>query len=141
MEDIYKDVLIKPSNMGFNELNIISGYATAAMSFRHLNELNSNGSPVNINLIVGMVPRDGLTRSNHVAFKKLVTDDYRGIFSCSYLRKLPAVHSKVYVWCLDKKPVIAFTGSANYTQTAFNSRKQKEYIVQCDPVSTSGCSQ
>ena len=39
--DLYNQVLIKPSEDGADKLQIISGYATSAMAFHHLEELKS----------------------------------------------------------------------------------------------------
>jgi hypothetical protein len=69
-----------------------------------------------------MCPNDGLTMTNHEGFKKLVEDDFAGIFQCSYVMTPPAVHSKVYIWTKGGKPLSSFAGSANYTQNASHSR-------------------
>lgn len=131
--DLYSQVLIDPSLEGADRLCILSGYATSAMSFHHLADLQSKGKSIDVHLIVGMTLRDGLTRSNHEAFKKIVSEDYKGKLECSYLINPPPAHAKVYIWCKGKTPIQAYTGSANYTQTAFSGTKQYEYMVECDP--------
>jgi hypothetical protein len=44
----------------------------------------------------------------------------------------PAVHSKVYIWKENNEPILSFSGSANYTQSAFFSPR-KEILSQCEP--------
>lgn len=81
-----------------------------------------------------MTPIDGLSETNHIGFNKLVREDFSSIFKCSYIINKPSVHSKVYVWSKDNRPVKAYAGSANYTLTAYNGRKQREFIVEAEPV-------
>ncbi|MCW4004218.1 MAG: NgoFVII family restriction endonuclease [Candidatus Bathyarchaeota archaeon] len=127
--DLFNRVLIKPAEKGCNKLRIISGYATPAMAFHHLNTLKNIGAKVNVELIVGMTSQDGLSKSNHRGFQQLVNEDFKNSFYCSYFVKTPPVHSKVYVWFKNDMPLFAFTGSANYTQTAFSN--QQELMVEC----------
>ena len=133
--DLYNKILIEPLlSSDYNRLIIISGYATAAMAFHHLNDLKNNHSKdVEIDLIVGMTPKDGITASNHIGFKKLVNDDFSGKFKCRYILNSPPVHSKIYLWCKNNKPIMAFTGSANYTQVALCLKSQREAMTRCDP--------
>lgn len=130
--DLFDEVLMRPLAEGANRLAIVSGYATSAMAFHHLEKIKTEGFSAKVDLIVGMCVQDGLSMSNHRGFQKIVTDDFAGDFSCSYLYKRPAVHSKVYVWLKDNKPVECFTGSANYSQIAFG-RLQREILTTCDP--------
>jgi len=85
------------------------------MSFHYLNELKQKSKSIELELIVGMTPKDGLTTSNHNGFKKLVRDEFSHNFKCNYIKNRPPVHSKIYIWCNNDEPVLAFTGSANYT--------------------------
>jgi len=87
--DLYNKILIEPLlNNDYNRLIIISGYATAAMAFHYLNDLKNNHSKnIEIDLIVGMTSKDGITASNHIGFKKLVNDDFSGKFKCRYIRQ------------------------------------------------------
>ena len=80
-----------------------------------------------------MTCRDGLSKTNHRGFQDLVKNDLSGIFSCSYLVNHPPVHSKVYTWVFDKEPLVAFAGSANYSQQAFIGNSQREVTTECDP--------
>jgi hypothetical protein len=111
--DLFNEILIKPSN-NCNQLNIISGYASPAMANKHLATLQKN---ISINLIVGMVPYDGIGLGGHNGFKALATDSAK--FSCNYLITKPAVHIKSYIWLENGVPKVAFTGSGNYSQNAF----------------------
>ena len=61
--DLFEKVLVNPVQNGANHLYVVSGYATAAMSFHHLDIVRHHGQ-VNIHLIVGMCPLDGLSISN-----------------------------------------------------------------------------
>ncbi|MCD6322013.1 MAG: NgoFVII family restriction endonuclease [Clostridiales bacterium] len=136
-ENLYEEILINPLLQNdFNKLLIVSGYATAAMSFHYLNELREKSKDIKLHLIVGMTSKDGLTSSNHNGFKKLATDEFSNKFRCSYITSNPPVHSKVYIWCRDDKPVLAFAGSANYTQTAFCLHSQRETMTSCNPNSS-----
>ena len=131
-EGLFDNVLIRPAELGCNKLCIVSGYATAAMAFHHLNILQEKNYNINIELLVGMCPKDGMPESNHASFKKIMEDDYKHRFFCSYVFNKPQVHSKVYTWFKGDVPVLGFVGSANYTQTAFYN-KQRECVVSCSP--------
>ena len=133
-ENLYEEILMNPLlENDFNKLLIVSGYATAAMSFHYLNELREKSKDIKLHLIVGMTSKDGLTVSNHNGFKKLTSDEFSNKFRCSYITGNPPVHSKVYIWCRDDKPILAFAGSANYTQTAFCLHSQRETMTSCNP--------
>lgn len=128
-DDIYKKVLIEPVRNGANKLIIISGYASSAMAFHHLEELKELGVNIEISLLVGMCPTDGISLSNHRGFKNIMNVDYIGSFSCSYICKTPAVHSKIYIWFKEDKFYKSFIGSANYSQNAF-FLKQREILTE-----------
>jgi len=131
--DLFDNVLAGPMLDGGGELCVVSGFATAAMAFRHMQYAKEKERDIKVRLLVGMCPSAGMPVSNHHGFKKLVEDDFRDRFECSYIAKPPAVHSKTYVWLQDGTPACGFTGSANYTQTAFG-KKQREIMTPCDPV-------
>lgn len=132
-ENLFHEVLINPIALGADRLCIVSGYATSAMAYRHLEQIKLLESPAKIELMVGMSASDGLSLTNHKGFQKLASEDYAGQFQCGYIYRPPSVHSKVYVWLRNDVPYLAFAGSANYTQTAFGA--QRELLVPCDPVS------
>lgn len=131
-ENLFDTMLVQPVNQGANTLYVISGYATAAMAFHHLQFLKSQNHRIKVNLIVGMCSIEGLPQSNHKAFQELMQASHPNFFECSYLTAPPPVHSKVYAWFKDNDPVCGFTGSANYTQRAF-SRTQREAATISDP--------
>lgn len=133
VKDLFEEVLMRPVAKGADTLAVVSGYATSAMAFHHLERIKNEGLAVHVDLIVGMCVQDGLSLSNHRGFQKIVDDDFAGDFTCSYLYKRPPVHSKVYVWLKDGRPVECFAGSANYSQTAFG-KLQREVLTRCDPV-------
>ncbi len=131
-KNLFEEVLIQPAQDGANKLFVVSGYATAAMAFRHLEALKEKNQQVEIELIVGMSPIDGLSQTNHKGFQELQASN-AGMFSCSYLTEMPPVHSKIYAWFHNNEPVCGFVGSANYTQTAFG-KKQREVMADSDPL-------
>lgn len=133
--DLFNAVLIKPAKKGCNKLYIVSGYGTAAMASHHLSKLKEERLKVNIELILGMCSKDGLAESDHRGFKRLMEKDFKGVFKCSYVVEHPPVHSKVYIWFKDDKPMFGFAGSVNYTQTGFSVFKsgQREALVEHPP--------
>lgn len=130
--NLYEETLIKPAKEGADTLRIISGYATAAMAFHHLQDLKRKpyNSDFRISLLVGMCPEDGLSISNHRAFQSIASsEEYSKNFSCSYVFNNPPVHSKIYIWYKGINFYKAFVGSANYTQNAF-SKNQRELLAE-----------
>ncbi len=136
--DLYNTLLINPyknKNIEVNKLLIVSGYASSAMSYRTIKdfmEINKNKN-FQINLILGMSSRDGISKTEHKGFNNLV-NNFPDYFKCSYRKKksIP-VHSKLYVWCKKSTPICAFTGSANYSQNALILKQQEELMVECNP--------
>lgn len=75
------------------------------------------------------------SKINHLGFISLEQHKefaYNGDFTCSYVRKPSSVHSKVYVWCKGNKPVQAFIGSANYSESGFHLPSRTETLAECD---------
>lgn len=131
---IVNEVLLKPASI-CDELHILSGYSNSSMLKRHIELLDdylmNSGRHVKINLILGMVPKEGVPTIEHLAFKDIVSS-FPNIM-CSYLNcNCKPCHSKVYVWLNVGVPVKAFIGSANYSQNAFFN--QIESLYPCDPV-------
>lgn len=123
---------MKPLRDGCNSLKVISGYATSAMAFKHLGQALSLVPKLKIQLIIGMSNFDGLSLSNHCGFNKLVTEDFAGALTCSYVFQNKPVHSKAYIWLKDDHFETAFVGSANYTQTAFLGSNRELLAVAND---------
>lgn len=135
-DGLYDTALLEPVKSGarFDKLLIVSGYASSAMAFHHLDELRRLEKLVPVNLIYGMIKSDGITRSNHKGFQELSQNTFKDYFSCKYLVKGEPVHAKVYIWCREGNPVLAYAGSANYTQMAFLNSKRREVLAPCNPV-------
>jgi len=131
--ELFEKILIEPSKQGANQLYIVSGYATSAMAFHHLNMIQKNDKNIDINLIIGMTTQDGLSASNHRGFQQLMEEEFPNNFKCNYISSVPPVHSKIYVWCKNNKPIQCFLGSANYTQIAFLSPLRNEVMTTCSP--------
>ena len=132
--ELFRNVLISPVENGCDELLIATGYASSAMAFHHLDEMNTLGfDHVKVKLVIGMCPTDGLSLSNHSGFQQIMSTDFPERFECSYRNQMPPFHTKLYIWLTNKVPSSSFLGSANYTQTAFNERRQKEALTSCEP--------
>jgi hypothetical protein len=131
-KNLYSEALIKPLQQGANKLYIVSGYASATMASRHIKDILDYSTDFKISLIIGMCPIDGLDTSTHNGFVNLMENSAGIDFECKYVCENPAVHSKIYVWCKDDTPFMAFAGSANYTQPAFGSNR-KEVLTLCEP--------
>lgn len=133
--DLENKVLLKPALEGADELRIVSAYASPSMAAYHINKLKESDSiPIKIKLIIGMCPYDGLSLGVHKGFKELQKQyaenpEYSTI-SCQYNYIMPPIHSKIYIWLKHGKPFKAFSGSANYMQSAF-SKDCGESLMEC----------
>ena len=128
--NLYEEILLNPASQGANKLFIVSGYASAAMAFHHIEELHKQNHDATVHLVIGMTVHDGLSLSNHRGFQKLVSDDLSGLFQCNYVINTPPVHSKTYAWFSNDTPIAGYIGSANYSQRAF-SKHQREIMDTC----------
>ena len=133
--DFLKRVLIEPLEIGADKLKIVSGYASPSMVSWHITEIaEQKKPPIEISLIVGMCKADGLTTSAHDGFKTVMNrQSDNSTFICQYVVDGTPVHSKIYVWEKSGVPIIAYMGSANYSQIAF-SRARREILQECDPI-------
>ncbi len=141
-KDLFEKVLIQPflEDDSLNRLCILSGYASAAMAFRHrLSLIEQQSRPLDTTLIYGMSGVDGVSKPNHKGFISLKHQrefSYPGSFECYYMPKACAIHSKIYIWCRDQQPVYAFVGSANYTENGFATRESRsEVLAPCEATS------
>jgi hypothetical protein len=129
-------VLFAPSLQGADTLLILSGYATPNMASWLIKSFQEQNMPsVNISLVIGMVPYDGLSVPIHEGFKKLHGKHYPNVvesFTCSYVCENPPVHANLYIWLKSGTPMLAYTGSADFLQNAFVSSR-KEIMEYCDP--------
>lgn len=129
--NLFNRVLVEPVQNGCNKLLIVSGYASSAMAFHHLNQFAILGRrDIEVKLIVGMSSVDGITLSNHRGFRQVMQNDFQGQFECGYRTSIPPVHSNLYLWLENDAPRLCFTGSANYTQIAFGVSRQKEILTE-----------
>lgn len=131
-----KIVFFNPLNKGVNRLCILVAYATPNMASWLIKNIDEHlQEPIEISLIVGMVPYDGISISVHEGFKELLQEQLPSKisrFSCSYVYNNAPVQSKIYIWLKDDAPKMAFTGSVDFTQNAF-SRRRRENLIECDP--------
>ena len=134
-DNLFDQVLLDPSGeTPGGRLLIVSGFATANMADRHMSALKKRGRNVAISLIVGMARAQGVEKTQHTAFKNLVTNaPYELDFECRYAYHGNPIHAKTYLW-LDRYGGCkqAFCGSANYTLTGFG-RGQIESMAPANP--------
>lgn len=120
---------------GADALLILSGYATPNMASWFMKDLCERKlGPIDIKLLVGMTPYDGLSISAHEGFKELHKNNYghqMSRFQCGYVFDSP-VHSNLYIWMRESMPIAAFTGSMNFMQNSFLSGR-KELAEICNP--------
>lgn len=134
--NIAQRILFAPSLQGADTLLILSGYATPNMASWLIKSFQEqNMSSVNISLLIGMVPYDGLSVPIHEGFKELHGKEFPNAvesFTCSYVCENPPVHANLYIWLKGETPILAYTGSADFVQNAFVSSRKE--IVECsDP--------
>ena len=128
--DLYREILVKPTEAGATELLIVSGYATASMAHRHLTEPSIKTKSIAVQMIYGMASAEGVSQADDAMFARLEENEP---FTCYYRIERPAVHSKVYVWMSNDTPIMAFVGSANYTQRGFlGGHQQGEAMAETD---------
>lgn len=134
--DLNRAVFFEPINNGADHVIIVSAYATPTMATWLMNLAQSLKKKISITLLIGMAGAQGIAQNDHEGFKNLMRDslsEYITKFECSYIYNNAPVHTKLYVWLREEVPVCAFTGSANFTQTAFSVR-QREVMNACDPL-------
>ncbi|GAB7140324.1 NgoFVII family restriction endonuclease [Deferribacterales bacterium RsTz2092] len=131
-KDLFNEILLHPAEH-FDELCVVSGFATPAMAVHHLSAVEEtfDRDTLKINLIIGMTPLSGISKPHHKNFVKLAEN--RPDFVCSYIEQNSApIHTKLYTWLNNGKPEIAFLTSANYTLNAFR-QLQDEVATECNP--------
>lgn len=134
-EELMNKVLLDPIRKGADKLIIVSGYVSHNMASWHIKRINEESlPPIAISLIAGMYPSDGVNVELHEGLKDLVcfSEENYSTFECKYVYQGAPVHSKIYLWMKNGHPIIAYAGSANYTQNGF-SKLQREYVIECDP--------
>ena len=137
-DQLFEKVLLAPARNGARDLYVLSGYASPSMVTRHLKALREESiDSVSLDLIVGMVSRDGISTTSLMGFQNLSRQVPGNQIKCRFNVGIPN-HSKLYLWCNDDGPVQAFSGSANYTQTGFgigpSGTGQIEACSEVDPI-------
>ena len=137
--ELFKKALVEPAlELGADSLNLVSGYATSTMVQEHIRYLKDKNVDASINLIIGMVKKDGIEKSHHLELVKLASSQLSTChFSCRYVLQDKPVHAKVYAWLKGGQPLVGFVGSANYTLAGFGVRaSQIEVLAEADPQKT-----
>lgn len=129
-------VLFRPLSLDVNRLLILTGYATPNMASWYIKNIaGRTDKSIDMSVLVGMVPYDGLSVAVHDGFKELMHEplphEMSG-FRCNYIYESPPINSKLYIWAKDDIPIAAYTGSADFIQSAF-SRNRREIMTECDP--------
>lgn len=131
--DLYRTVLINPVlHHSVDKLTIVSGYATASLLSSHRDDLRErHDAEPSIDLTIGMTSTEGIASAQHNAFKSLQGGNRQKI-KCRYSIGNASVHAKVYVWSKGGSPILAFAGSANYTNAGFHRGDRIEAMVEVD---------
>ncbi len=136
-DNLFEKVLLEPARNGARDLYVLSAYSSPPMVTRHMRALSEESiGSVRLDLIVGMISRDGVSTSSLLGFQTLARQVPGFPIKCRFNIGVPN-HSKLYLWCNDDGPVQAFSGSANYTQTGFgigpSGTAQIETCAEIDP--------
>lgn len=67
LDNLFRKVLIEPTEAGANTLFVVSGYASPAIVYKHL----SNLPETTVHLLIGMATQEGIRLGSHNVFKKL----------------------------------------------------------------------
>lgn len=136
-DNLEDEILLKPAlKRGCTSLKIITGYTDIECIYRHLINLSDIGktNSFSVEMILGMINSNGLSEKKHKDINRLITNIKENNkipdFICRYKISGLDIHSKVYVWLKDNKPILAFCGSANYSMNAFF--KRRECMAVCD---------
>lgn len=132
-----KKILFDPLKTGADHLYIVSGYAAPTMLSWYLTNLIKRTSrQIQISLVVGMVPYEGISTSVHNGFLDIIRGDLPWEvkkIECSYVYEMPAVHSNIYIWDTDGHPEIAYTGSAEFVQRSFVGSQCQDLMMRYNP--------
>lgn len=135
--ELVNRILWKPVDSGADELLIISGNATANMASWFIKNIEGyTKSKVKMHLAVGMPLAFGIGQAVHDGFKELMKNTYSSVideFVCGYVYEGVPVDARLYIWMKNGNPVVAFNGSANFTQLDFSTNRIG-YMTECDPV-------
>lgn len=136
-ENLENSILLNPAKeLGCTSLKIITGYTDIECIYRHLINLSDIGknNKFSVDMILGMTNSNGLSEKKHKDINRLIDsikdNSKMPEFICRYKINGTDIHSKVYIWMKESKPVLAFCGSANYSMNAFF--KRRECMTNCD---------
>ncbi|MDB6352154.1 NgoFVII family restriction endonuclease [Trichococcus sp. K1Tr] len=115
-ENLYKRVIEDPA-IHFNQLKIISGYASA----KFLKRVTDDFPDYQITLIIGMATQ-GISMQNHQAFRE-ICKKFANV-QVFYQIESPPTHMKIYQWYVSGEPGVSFIGSANFSETGFFGQKE-----------------
>ena len=127
--NLYETVLLDPAK-SYENLIIVSGYASATFVRKHLEDLDKIGCPdAKISLIIGMPSK----RGDHLGYLSILDDPlYQSRFTGYYYSGSPPVHCKAYAWMRASRH-LGYTGSANYSSYGFLSSQQLNQLTEDDP--------
>ena len=138
LSKIADEILINPVlSYDVNELYILSSYAVPSMLtwyFRRLKERVQK--PISISLLLGMTAYDGISEAVHnefLALSKTPLPTEVTALTIGYIYKKPAVNANLFIWAKNGHPIVAFSGSASFTQSSFLGIMHDEIMDACDP--------
>lgn len=122
--DFEEHAFAEPYRLGFRKVRILSGYASSA----YLSHILTRFPDLEIELIIGMGKKDGISLWDHAKYKEVMQDNPN--ITVMYHYTAPAIHSKVYHWYSDGlvRDSVTFIGSANFSWGGF--RDQKELLAE-----------
>ncbi len=124
-ENLFERILIEPANqLKANRLLILSGKATVEMVLNHFRRLQQIDRPIELDLIIGRTFETGIHIEQHNRFMELCASGlYGSRLKCSYITEGDPVKSNIYIWMRNQKPIVAFFGSAVYTNRGFDASR------------------
>ena len=130
--NLWNLILINPAlEDGCDELRILSAYSDHGLASTQFEKLRGEKKSIKLHLTLGW--RSGVSQAKKSALMNLM-NQFPDQFNCTYYEGNLNIHSKVYVWLKDGKPVKAFHGSANYSAIAFNHGKQRNTMEECSAI-------
>ena len=133
--NLTNSILFAPSMQEADKIGILSGYPTPNMASWYLKALEEKQVSLKVNLLVGMIPSDGLSTDIHEGFCKLhraLPPEIHSTFECEYVTRLPSFHGNIYVFLKEDRPLCAFGGSAPFNQSSFVYPSRQEIMFQYD---------
>lgn len=123
---------MSPAADGYDQLRVLSGYASARFTLFHLLELKEHlQRDVSIELNIGMAGESGIQISEHLAWLAAIEVVGGGWLRVRYSRTGGADHTKAYAWLRNGVPSRAWFGSANYSERGFGlSGFRRETLVE-----------